>query len=383
MPYPLQSRSLRTALKKTMPSEWLAQAQQLLAIPSVQGNQAMCNKALDFLIAIIKQQPGITIEEFERNGSRSILAYYGNTRPKRFRVLLNGHVDVVPATPDQFKPRIEEGRLYARGALDMKLAALVLTEAFCEIAADAAYPLGLQLVTDEEPGGYDGAKYQFEQGVRTDFYLTGEQSRNDIAIAAKGMCRLKIRFEGVSAHSGYLWRGDNAILKANALIEKLHALYPLPGEEAWVTTVNVARIQVNSPGHFNRVPDEAELHLDIRMPIEDPHFVSVASVETLFATLDPKAKIFHITLEQGHHVEASNPLLKQLIASTKKARGGERVELLSRHAQSDLRHYNLDPDCRGVEFGLKGKHDHGDNEYADIASVPIMQAALHDFLHHI
>jgi len=85
----------------------------------------------------------------------SPLIYLGAKRP-RFQVILNAHLDVVPAQPDQFRPRREGDRLYARGAQDMKVAALVEAQVFRELAAELPYPLALQLVTDEEVGGRDG-----------------------------------------------------------------------------------------------------------------------------------------------------------------------------------------------------------------------------------
>ena len=357
---------------------FMQRAQKLVAIPSTFDNRKACQDALEYMAGIIYKRPGITIEHFERNGVRSLLAYAGTHRPRRFKVLLNGHLDVVPGTASQLQPHITNGRLYGRGTLDMKVAALILTEAFCEFAPHLPLPIGLQLTTDEEPGGYNGAKFQFEQGVRTDFFLTGEQSWNDIAVAAKGMCRLKIRYKGVAAHSGYLWRGENALLKITRLIDKLHFLYPLPTEEAWVTTVNVAKIQTNSDGAFNRVPDAAEVHLDIRPLVEDPHFATLETIYQLIAHLDPEAEIYEATYERGHETAVTHPTLQALIDATKLAKG--EVSLLRRHAQSDLRHYNADPECRGVEFGLKGKHDHGDGEYLDLRSVPIMQKAMRHFL---
>jgi succinyl-diaminopimelate desuccinylase len=88
-------------------------------------------------------------------------------------VLFNGHLDVVPGSEEQFRPRRAGPFLYARGAHDMKAAALVLAEVFRDTAHRLPFPLGLQLVTDEEVGGYDGTAHQ---AVDADFVLIGEQS---------------------------------------------------------------------------------------------------------------------------------------------------------------------------------------------------------------
>ena len=139
---------------------FLREAMELLAIRSVIDQPQQQYKALEYIADIIRLHPGIKIERFEQNGSPSLLAYYGTKRPERFKVLLNGHVDVVAGDRTQFEPFIANERLYGRGSLDMKVAALILTHAFCEAAGRVPYALGLQIATDEEPGGYDGAKYQ-------------------------------------------------------------------------------------------------------------------------------------------------------------------------------------------------------------------------------
>ena len=96
--------------------------------------------------------PGFAAEEFESGGKPSALLYRGAHRP-HFQIILNAHLDVLPAAAAQFRPRREGDRLYARRAQDMKVSALVPAQAFREVASAVPFPLGLQLVTDEEVGG--------------------------------------------------------------------------------------------------------------------------------------------------------------------------------------------------------------------------------------
>ena len=94
---------------------------------------------------------------------------------------------MVPASPAQFRPRREGGRLYARGAQDMKVSALVQAQVFRELAGTVPYPLGLQLVTDEEVGGRNGTLHQINQGVGGEFVVIGEHSGLRIVTDSKGM----------------------------------------------------------------------------------------------------------------------------------------------------------------------------------------------------
>lgn len=357
--------------------EW---SKELLAIRSTHDRPQDLRKALSYVAAILESFPDITVEHFERNGVHSLLAYHGATRPERFKILLNGHLDVVPGSDEQFVPYVKDGKLYARGSLDMKIAVLIYARTFAKLAATLDYPVGLQIVTDEEPGGYNGTLYQYQQGVRADMFITGEQSGNDIGVAAKSICWIAVKFSGQPAHGAYLWRGDNALLKANDFINKILAVYPVPKNEAdaWRTTVNVARIHTHTESYFNRVPDATEVHLDIRPLIEDAHFKTRDSVLAFIHSLAPEAEVEFNVYEHGHHTPSTNPLLQKLITSTEKIKGSP-VQLLHRFGQSDIRH-NVSETTAALEFGLKGMHDHAHNEHVELASLPILENSLRDFL---
>src|SRR5262249_38813921 len=155
------------------------------------------HRALDLVVDFVG--PGFTVERFESGGKPSALLYPGMQRP-RFRIILNAHVDVVPADVGQFRPRLDGDRLYARGARDMKVSALAEALVFRELADTLPYPLGLQLVTDEEVGGRNGTLHQLKQGVSGDFVIIGEHSGLSIATDSKGMITTTLRAIGRAGH---------------------------------------------------------------------------------------------------------------------------------------------------------------------------------------
>ena len=224
---------------------FLATASELLAVPSTADRPGELHRALDFVLDFAG--PGFTVERFESGGKPSALVYPGTER-QRFQVILNAHLDVVPAPPAQFRPRREGDRLYARGAQDMKVSALVEAQVFRELAGGLPYPLALQLVTDEEVGGRDGTLHQIEQGVSGEFVVIGEHSGLRIVTDSKGMITATLRAVGRSGHSAYPWQGDNALVKLQRSLANLLAAYPVATEEAWRTTVNLARIETPNPG---------------------------------------------------------------------------------------------------------------------------------------
>jgi succinyl-diaminopimelate desuccinylase len=357
-------------------ASFLPVARELLAVPSTADRPAELAKALDFVIDFVG--PGFTVERFSSGGKPSALLYVGAERP-RFEVIFNGHVDVVPGPARLFEPRFEGDRLYARGAHDMKVSALVLAQVFREQAAGCARPIGLQLVTDEEIGGRNGTKHQLDQGVRADFVIIGEQSGLEIVADSKGIATVVLRATGVSGHGAYPWRGDNALLKLLASIERVLAAYPVPATEAWRTTVNVARIQTPNDA-FNLIPDLAEAWLDVRFPSEDADLTerSETEVEEFFARFcEPGVTVAVDRADPPHHADHGRPEIARLREAVR--RHGYRGDFLSKHGSADGRFYYQ----RGIDaiiFGIGGGGLHSDDEYADLASVEPYYHALTEFL---
>ena len=383
-----------------MDVEWfLGQAGELLAIPSTADRPAELARALGFVLDFVG--PGFTVERFESGGKPSALVYQGEpgqggsgggrsgrvgTEPGAgpagrpdFRVILNAHLDVVPAPPDQFRARREGGRLYARGAQDMKISGLAEALAFRELAGTVAYPLALQLVTDEEVGGRDGTRHQIERGVRGDFVLIGETSALRIVTESKGMLGVTLRASGRGAHGAYPWLGDNALVKLQRSVHNVLARYPVATEEAWRTTVNLARVHTPNQAR-NQVPAEAEAWLDIRFPPEDTDLAG-KSTEQIAAYLqgfcEPgvTAVVDHVDAPQN--ADRGRPEITRLAHAT--LAQGYQPEFLRKHGTGDGCFYG-EAGVTAVEFGVGGHGQHGAEEYADIATIEPYYRALTQFL---
>jgi succinyl-diaminopimelate desuccinylase len=356
--------------------EFLAAAAELLAIPSTADRPTELRRALDFAVDFVG--PGFAVELFESGGKPSALLYRGPHRP-RFQVILNGHLDVVPAEPEQFRPRRDGDRLYARGAQDMKVSALVQARVFRELAGALPGPIGLQLVTDEEVGGQNGTRYQLEHGVTAEFAVIGEHSRLDIVADSKGLLHARLRATGRATHGAYPWLGDNALTRLTTTVTRLLARYPQPTEPAWRTTVNLARIETPNRA-YNQVPAYAEAWLDIRFPTEDGD-LDGRTVEEVTGYLDtfcePGVSVVIDQLEPAHHSDHGRPevLLLQRAARSQ----GYPAQFLYKHGAGDGRFYA----AHGVDavvFGVGGDGQHGPDEYLDITTVLPYHAALTGFL---
>lgn len=350
---------------------------KLVSIPSDVGQPDALRDAVQFIADMLAANPKITVERFEKNGRPSLLAYYAKTRPKRFDVLFQGHVDVVPAPDDQFKPFVEEGRLYGRGVYDMKAAAVTMAEIFRTKGEKSPLSLGLQIVSDEETGGYDGVVEQVRKGVAADFVITGEMTDNLICNETRGMCWAEVSFSGKTAHGAYVWDGENALSKASDLAQRVLDRYPTPREISWQTTVNIAAISTDNET-YNKVPAKASVKIDFRFIPEDKIFRSKDTVRSFLEELSPGCEVDFKCFEPAVCVDEAHPYLRQFRGAFKTANGTP-PKLIRRYGSSDARHFALaGMDC--IEFGPAGGNLHADNEFLILESLEPFISTLEEFI---
>jgi len=130
----------------------------------------------------------------------------------------NGHYDVVPpgdgwAVTEPFKPRLINGRVYGRGASDMKggIAAIILASE--ELVRDnLSGTLELSFTPDEEVGGFTGVGYMLREGlVKPNYAIVAEPSGLDnIWIGNKGLLWVTVEVRGKQVHGSLPWLGVNA-----------------------------------------------------------------------------------------------------------------------------------------------------------------------------
>ena len=354
-----------------MQKDTLDLSKRLISISSVKDD----TKSLENVLGVVeKLKIDTKVAGFSKNNIPSLLYYNTPTLPKKFKVILNAHLDVVPAKQEQFKPKVVGDKLFGRGAIDMKAATAVEILVYKELAKKVNYPLGLQLVTDEEVGGFDGTKYQTEKGVRADFVIAGEQTDLNISNKAKGIVWAKISCRGKSAHGAHPWDGENAVEKMNKFVcEKLYKAFPIPAKEAWVTTANLAKIE-SSNSAFNKVPDDCTISVDFRYVPEEK-----SQIVRKIKSIVPKGFALEVVVnEPSQYTPQNNPFAKNLMQKIQEAIG-KKAKFISDHGASDIRYYD-GVSVPGVCFGPVGGGLHTDNEWVSISSLEEYYKILKDFL---
>ncbi len=343
-------------------------SKDFIKINSISENPKALEEILELALLNLK---GFTIENFSKDGIKSALIYNTNKRPKKFNVILNGHLDVIPG--EEYEPKIVGDKLYGVGSMDMKANVACLIMVFKEVAKKVDYPLALQLVTDEQTGSLYGTKYQVDMGVRANFVIAGETTNFNIVNKAKGIIWMKISSKGKTAHSAYPWKGKNSIWEINEFLNKLKRKYSPPHNEVWQTTVNVSRIETSN-NSFNKIPDDCEVWLDVRYIPED----KIAILNQL-KSLMPKGFSMSIVFEEPPLlVDASNKYVKTLRDLAKNVLA-HKISLYSAHGTSDTTYY-AKVNCPAVEFGPIGVTGNTNNEYINIPSLKMYYQILIKFL---
>ncbi len=341
---------------------------ELLKINSSTIEEA--NESIDYCANYLSDH-GIEGEILEYKGYKSYVAVIGQG-PKT--LIFNGHLDVVSGKPNQFEPYVEGDKLYGRGSADMKSGVVSIIQALIRLKDE---PLGckvmLQLVTDEEIGGFHCTRYLVDQGYTGDFVICTEPTNMTVSIQAKGIMRLDILTNGFSAHGSRPWEGENAILKAIRNFEKIENLPILSiGSQFYEkTSVNLALLKGGDI--YNRVPDHSVMGLDIRyVPHIDPNQI----VEEIKNVVDGEVVVK--TIEPSINVSMECEYVKQLIQVAKDVANMEKVEISAQHGSSDARFFS-GKGIPAVEFGPIGKAWHGDQEYVFISSIVDLENILVSF----
>lgn len=275
-------------------------------------------------------------------------------------LVLNGHLDVFPAgdrarwTVDPFGGEVRDGKLYGRGANDMKagVTASLITFATLQAMRDQLRGrLTLTLVSDEETFGPYGARYLIEHDPRAlgDALLNGEPSTlQTVRFGEKGPCWVEIVVETEGGHGGYPHVSPNAIRLMASLLADLDALreleVPMPPEVRTVleqgratldrqlgagatdtllaVTVNVGVIEGGDK--VNMIANRCRAEVDLRCPVGLTHDAILARLDEVvrrypgasWRTLnsspanvcDPEARIFALVKDTAEAVTGTRPL---------------------------------------------------------------------------
>ncbi|HET9947886.1 MAG TPA: aspartate kinase [Longimicrobiales bacterium] len=228
-------------------------ATELIAIPSLSGHE----HAVTAFVADLLARRGWDVHAQPVAGGRENL--WATRRKGGGVVTLSTHLDTVPGF---FPPRLENGRLYGRGACDAKGIAAAMLAAAQRLADEGEDRVDLLLVVGEELRS-DGARAAATLPTASRWLVNGEPTESRLASASKGSLRVILRTHGQEAHSAYPELGSSAVHAMVRLLSELHGL-ELPADPVLgPTTLNVGVIQGGSAA--NVFAGRCEVEIMIRL----------------------------------------------------------------------------------------------------------------------
>ena len=342
---------------------------KLVSFRTTEDNPEQIKRGFEYIASLFDPRK-FEIQNFEKNGKYSQLVLFKGKDAMKPKVLLNGHLDVVPAEKeDDYQIRIEGNKAFGRGTLDMKGMVAVCIEVMQEIGKEESPPdVALLLNGDEEISGKDGAGYMVREiGLKPQFVLCGDgasEGEFEIITKGKGVLWLELTAQGKSAHGAYLWEGENAIEKVIQAIQKIKDFVGAVEPEAWKTTVNFGVIE--TPNKVpNKVPAEARAVLDIRFTDEIAR--TPDDLIEKIQSLVPEVQIKVLEKFPLFLVPEDNTLLLKFQKVSEEVLG-TKVSFNFSHGAADIRYF-AEVGIPGVLFGSTGGGMHAAGEWVDLESL--------------
>jgi succinyl-diaminopimelate desuccinylase len=248
-------------------------------------------------------------------------------------VHFNSHIDVVEVghgwTTDPFGGELRDGRIYGRGACDMKgglAASIVAVEAFLALCPDFAGAIEISGTADEESGGFGGVAYLAEKGYfspeRVDHVIIPEPLNKDrICLGHRGVWWAEIETMGEIAHGSMPFLGDCAVRHMGAVVAEMEASLfpalarkrtdmPVVPEGARQSTLNINSIHGGASEQAADytglpspcVPDRCRMVIDRRFLIEEDIAEVEAEIREVLETVRRGRAGFDYDIRELHRV---------------------------------------------------------------------------------
>lgn len=362
-------------------------ARRLISIPSHSGVPTREKEAAEFLHEYLMDN-GVSakLRKVEK-GRPNVIATVKGTTGAGKSLMLNGHLDTVPAYEmdiPPFTPKVKTGRLYGRGALDMKggLAAMACALVAMEKSRVALQSdLVLAAVVGEEERS-EGTEDIVMRGPRTDFAIVGEPTNLEIQPSHRGLEWLEVHVYGKAAHGGQSDKGVNAISMAAKFIdavesELLPKLEKKTSKHTLPPTINLGVIEGGQQP--SSVADHCVVGMDRRWIPEESLDQVFQEIYDIFDTVKKKHPKFKAKLKRDPrsmstmthvpNVVPSDHVLVKSLGSSVRQETGTRAKISTFWGWTDaalLTHFAKVPT---VVFGPGGAGAHSKTEYVNVRDL--------------
>ncbi|WP_295375435.1 succinyl-diaminopimelate desuccinylase [uncultured Pseudacidovorax sp.] len=366
-------------------------AEELIACPSVTPEDAQCQQILGERLARL----GFTLETIVSGPGDFRVTNLWAVRgaPTAPTLVFAGHTDVVPTGPlDQwtsppFTPTHRDGKLYGRGACDMKssLAAFVVAiEEFLAAHPDPTLRLALLLTSDEEGPGVDGTVVVCNQlaarGERLDYCIVGEPTSvsrcgDMIKNGRRGTMSGKLTVHGVQGHIAYPHLAKNPVHAFAPALAELVAINaaggwdPKPNPYFQPTSWQISNIHAGT-GASNVIPGSAVVDFNFRFSTE---VTAEALQQRVQSVLDAHGVEYDLKWTIGGQPFLTTPgALVEAVQAAIRDEAGIETELSTSGGTSDAR-FIAKVCAQVVELGPVNASIHKIDEHIEVAAIETLK----------
>lgn len=256
-----------------MQNEILHLTKDLIRFKTVNGNDEEFKDCFSYINTYFKDElKSKTMFVREYKEKNVISNVFSNVDGLEFDIILNGHIDVVDAQPEYFKPVEKKGKLMGRGTADMKASVAVLMAVFKKaINSGIKKSIALMLTSDEESGGESGVGYLVDKiGYKCKLAIIPDAGHDfELVIKEKGSVWIKITADGEGGHGSMPWKLDNPILRLLRFYQDLEKAFPPLEKNKKLlyhdrVSLNLGKISGGIETGTNSVPKHAEMEIDVR-----------------------------------------------------------------------------------------------------------------------
>jgi succinyl-diaminopimelate desuccinylase len=363
-------------------------AKELIARKSVTPEDGGCQELLSARLT----KAGFRCEPMKFGDVTNLWARRGSASPV---VCFAGHTDVVPTGPlaewhsDPFVPTVRDGKLYGRGAADMKssiAAFVVAAEMFVKEKPKHSGSIALLLTSDEEGPAVDGtvrvvaALKQRNEGI--DYCVVGEPSSVDrlgdtLKNGRRGSLSGKLIVRGIQGHVAYPHLVRNPIhLAAPALAELAKTQWDKGNEAFPPTSFQVSNLHAGTGAH-NVVPGAVEVDFNFRFSTESSEASLKQKVESILKKHDLEYSVSWML--GAKPFLSKNGRLAKIAAEAARSNAGVSSELATTGGTSDAR-FIIDVCPEVIEIGPVNASIHKLNEHIEVAALDQLAGIYLDVL---
>jgi acetylornithine deacetylase len=315
-------------------------------------------------------------------GRPNVVGVVEGKRPGR-ALMLCGHTDTVGVTGMRapFTPVERDGKLFGRGAQDMKGGVAAMIDA-ARIVAERGLEAGrliVAAVVDEEHSSV-GAD-ALVQRWRADAAIVTEPTDLAIAIGHKGFAWVEVEVFGKAAHGSRPKEGEDAILRLGRVLSRLEELdraLQARSPHALVGTGSLHASLIEGGRELSSYPDRAVLQMERRLLPDEPEAQALDEAQRILEHLmksDPSFRGAARTMfsRPAYEIDADHELPVALAASIAAVGGSTRTVGASFWADSAVLGHAGIP---SVLFGPGGAGLHSTEEYVNVADVLMCRNAL-------